>query len=56
MLEHPFSGFFKITCFIVFWLSVLCFFMGLYGIGAAGIVIVIISGCIAVILDDKRNS
>jgi len=55
-MEHPFSGFFKISCFVIFWLSVLCFFIGLYGIGAVGIVIVIISGCVAVALDNKYNA
>ena len=32
-MEYPFSGFFKIVGLNIFLLSVLCFFIWLYGIG-----------------------
>ena len=39
-----FGNFFGAAAFVTFWLSVACFYIGLYGIGVIGI---ILAGCVS---------
>jgi hypothetical protein len=43
-----FGNFFGAAAFVTFWLSVACFFIGLYGIGVIGIILTVIFAVLAI--------
>ena len=46
------GNFFGFAAFILFWLSIICFFIGLIGIGILGIIISLTCGYFAMRSDD----